>query len=410
LPQLGVQENPRAGEMKKKLNWIDRIRILNFLKQVYFRIGIHAAPSGTLFNKIHMVLRKIYRFLSGKSRDISVNKINFQVIKSEPNEIRVLSLCGIGDVLWSLVLIPALLHKYNKQKVVLVVHDPKNHRSGRSVKILERFDYISKIFLQYWPIHQSVPYDNEGHLKYTYTVGEAKGIEKQAFDYALIINTFLEHGLTYEDICTKLNLDSNYLNYDIFSDYKSFKEDYCGYNYVINNCGSNYAVFYMGALIDNTLQGLNRQGLWKVQDWVELARKIISYWNLKIVIVGASYDKEYFIEFIKCWGNNFHENFLNIIGQYNMPETIEILRKARFVIGFASGVPISSTFLGVKTAIFWRPQHLPMSMYYEKSGFDKGFSKSWVPPKMLINNQYIDLWYTIDSPDTIFSKMRSSDW
>ena len=400
------------------------------LRNMYAKMGFASAQKGTLLFSVHIFFRSIYRILNrlrGKEtmtdkNGLSQNEINalestklnpshyFPLKSKAKSSMRVVALCGIGDVLWSFVLIKALIAKYDKQKVTLVVHYNGDHRSGRSFELIKRFNFVDEVTPFAWPIHCDPPIDSDGYIAYTYSTGESSGGEKLTFDYKLVLNTFLEHGFDFEDICDHLHLDKSLIDYDVFKHYRIKKRDMRGVNAITKVTNGEYIVLYFGAKADNTYQGLNYNSLWKVSDWVALAKRIHETYKCKLIIVGAPYDSEYVMDFMKEFGEDFYEVFIDTVGRYDFENTLQILKHARFVIGFASGVTISSVYLGVKTAIFWRPQKLSMSPNHVKFGFHPHFATCWVPPKLLENNDYLDLWYTKDTPETIMNKLEEYKW
>jgi hypothetical protein len=329
----------------------------------------------------------------------------------DPEALRVLILCGIGDALWSFALVPALLAKYGKRKVHLVVHHNGDQRAGRSVSMLKRFRFVSGISQYSWPIHKLKPVDHEGHLAYTIPPGPpTTARHKKVFDYCLIVNSPLEKGQNLETIAQQLGLDASLVNYDVFMDYEETDSDLMAVGHLRGQDNQPYIVAYLGALVDNTVQGLNYGGLWSPHDWIELLDRIYQRTRTRIVLVGAPYDLSYFAEVFKSYNGPLFDRYVNAIGQYPMPSTLSILKHAELVVGFASGVTISSAYLGTRTAIFWRPQHLPMSHIFEKHGFSKEFATDWVPPEMLASNRYLDLWYSIDTPEAIDRRIESAGW
>ena len=388
--------------------------LLYNLKRLYWRIGLSSAHPSTLLYNVHRLLAAPYKIISpkkqGSSKIINGVSVSFPIISKNRDNLRVLALCGIGDVLWSFVLIKSLCNKYNCKKIDLLVHYNGDHRAGRSFNLLKRFSYINSVTAFSFPVHGNPPVDKEGYLSYTFTAGPAEGHEKNSFDYKFIINTYLEHGWEFKDICDLLGLNPQEINHSVFSDYKFIESDYIGVRSLKAAGIDNYIVVYFGALADNTRQGLNYQSLWSVEEWVEVVSDLKNKYKHKIIIVGASYDSDYFADFTKKYGKSFHEDCINAVGQYSIEETIAILKSARFVIGFASGITISSVYLGVPTAIFWRPQNISMSPQYKKFGFHEGFATNWIPPDILNNKKYIPLWYTIDSPKSVLCKISESQW
>lgn len=370
------------------------------LYNLYERVGLHTAAEGTYVRGIDNVIRR----LAGKQP-----AKQFPVLRKDPSTLNVLSLCGIGDVLWSLIFIPALLKRYNKNAVRLVVHFNGDHRSGRSFDLLRRLDYVDDVVPFPFRIHRPVPIDSDGYLDYTYTAGPAVGAETRAFDYALIVNTFLERGWSIEQIAQHLELDESLLDWHPFSHFNWKPEDAQAAQALSRNYGQ-YAVFYLGAEVDNTIGGLNCGALWTPEDWVRLLKLVTDRSGKKIVVIGAPYDLSYFKKVMDADVDGVLAHTVNLIGMLDLPATLAVLRDAAFVVGFASGMPISSTYLRTKTAIFWRPQELSMSPRRAKYGFHKEFATNWVPREMLESRSYLDLWYTKDTPESIVARMDEAKW
>jgi len=380
----------------------------NFFIRAYKKVGFQTAAPGTILFNFHYFLSQVLFYFKRKQKR---KDFFLPFLARTKDELNVLVLCGIGDVLWSFVFIPALLKKYDAKKVNLIVHWNGDHRAGRSEALLKRFTFVNKVTRFSWPIHQVPSVDSDGYLIYTYNAFEASGNEKLTFDYSLIVNNYLEKGFSYKDICQILDLDFNLLNLDPFKKYKILQEDLIGINKISQNLnGKSYIVIYFGALSDNTVQGLNYGSLWTEQNWVDLLVQLKKKFKCKFVIVGAQYDISYLNKVISLYKDDFYNDFINTIGQFNFMQTIEIMKKARFVLGFASGVTISSVFLRIKTAIFWRPQNLSMSPQFKKFGFKKEFSDNWVPSDMLKNKNYLPLWYSIDSPKSVVDKIIKFKW
>lgn len=368
---------------------------------LYARLGLHTASNGTILKSLHIRLRTLLRLDPDREPEP----------EPDPDALRILILCGIGDVLWSFTLIPALLAKFGKRKAHLIVHHNGDHRAGRSVEMLKRFRFVSGVSLYSWPIHKLQPVDKDGHLDYSIPPGPPTSARhRKIFDFCLIVNSPLEKGLGLESIATQLGLDPALVNYDAFREYQESEGDRRAVQHLRGNVGKPYIVAYLGALADNTIQGLNFGGLWSPRDWIMLLDRIHEQTKLRIVFVGAPYDASYLAEVCRSYDGPFFDRYINAIGQYPMPSTLAILKNAEFVIGFASGITISAAYLGTPTAIFWRPQHLPMSAIYEKHGFAEGFATDWVPPAMLKSKHYLDLWYTLDTPASIDKRLADAGW
>jgi ADP-heptose:LPS heptosyltransferase len=314
---------------------------------------------------------------------------------------------GIGDAVWSLVLAKAMMKRYGVKAIDLIVHDSADHRRKRSNALLERFGFVRNVEGARFDVHAAPPMnDRTGHINYVAS-GPAPLQRNEPFDYRLIFNTYLEHGDSYQEICEKYGLDKADINYDFWNEYREEPEDLGGMDRLRSQLGNEFIVVHFGAKSDNTEVGLNRGGIWSKKDWIELCDGLYKKYNLKIVVVGAAYDLEYAREVLNETRADY---FVNTIGQLDIVETIALMKRARFIVSFPSGIGIIGPYMGVKTLIFWRPQHLPYHPLHENSGFHKGFATNWVPPSVLKSKAYIDAWYSIDTPKTILQEITSRKW
>lgn len=371
-------------------------KIINQIKKFYIWLGIPFSPEGTLPYSIHKICKKIYN-----------KKFIKQKKERKKRTFTVAFWSGIGDSLWSIVLLPALLNKYNIDKVDLIVHsESKDIRNGRANDFLERFIFFNSIRNEHFNIRKYPIIDTQGYPCYVES-GEKVG---DIFDYLLLANTFLEHGKNFKEIAQILSLDETLLDYSPFDNYHWEFEDFKEVHRILEISPDGYCIFYMCSLTDNTIAGLNRGGLWKIDDWLELGRKIYKNVGIKIVIVGASYDLDYFKKLQQYSDKSFHDIFINNCGTLSLTETLGLLKYAHFVIGLPSGIPISSVYLRTKTAMFWRPQELSMHDMHEKYGFHPDFSVDWVPHDMLTSKNYIPFWYGKDNATSVFNKISSEKW
>lgn len=366
--------------------------IKKYLKNIYSWFGFPFAPEGTLPYYIHTNLKKIIK----KELNKKQYKKNYTVAFWS----------GIGDSLWALVVLPALMQKHNLQYVDLVVHkERKDIRNGRSLSYLKRFPYFSKITSEYFNIRKFPEIDSKGYPTYIDT-----GSSSALFDYSLIVNTYLEHGKNFNEIASILNLNESNLNFFPFKDYKWELNDFNEVFKILNVSEKGYCIFYTCSLNDNTISGLNKGGLWKVKDWIDLGKMIYNESGMKIVLVGAVYDLDYIKNIQQESPDIFHQIFINNCGTLELTETLGLLKYAQCVIGLPSGIPISSVYLRTKTAMFWRPKELSMNDAYENYGFHPDFATDWVPQDMLTNGDYIYFWYGKDNASSVFDKILSNGW
>lgn len=320
---------------------------------------------------------------------------------------------GIGDALWSFMFIPALLKKLGQKRVNLIACDAEDQGvvRKRSYNMLERFGFVEKVIPFNFRMHPEQIVDPETGCYNYIPLGKNEITDDNPFDYSYIVNGELERGKSLEEIAKELNLDPKDVTTDVFSDYKVFPEDEVIANKLLSLNPKGYIVLYFGPLKGNTEENFNRGELWKTYDWYVLSKLLHDIWKLPIVIIGAHYDLSYYNKFLQEIPDYDSANsFVNLIGVTSLPETIALLKKAYCVVGYTCGMPITSTYLGTRTAMFWRPQNLSLSKHLKKHGFSKEFCFNWVPKKMVEENRYITLWYSEDDGYSVFEKMVLAGW
>jgi hypothetical protein len=314
---------------------------------------------------------------------------------------------GIGDAVWSFVIADAVKAKFGASELVYYVHDSGDNRRKRSNNMLARFDFVSDLVSDVFHIHADTPMNAKtGHLNYV-EGGEVPLDSPDNFDYRMIINTHLEHGKSYDEICEEMGLDPAQLNYDFFRGYREHDSDLNAVSKVMAQLSEKYVIFYYGALIDNSESGLNRGGIWTPEDWNTLGRLIHEEYGCKIALIGAPYD----LDFAKKVQNGNQDLFyVNTIGQLDITETLALIQRSQFIVSFPAGVGIVGPYMRVPTVIFWRPKHMSYHVMHDRAGFDPKFATNWVPPKVLASGGYYPAWYGSDTPSSIMKAIKRGGW
>lgn len=372
-----------AGEHASEDSWM---RLSNIALQRALRLSERGA--------------KIYRQIADR------NDLALVAIRKSPI-LRVAVMSGIGDSVWSLMFAKALLERYPNSLLDFVINDSGDARRKRSNGMMARFSAVHSISTQKFSVHADPAMDvATGHLRYVPS-GQVPLMSDEGFDYRLIVNTYLEHGYNVEDVCLQLGLPSKLVDFDFFQGYATQEKDLRAARKVLNQAGTNYVVFYYGALIDNTDGGLNRGGLWSPADWNALGRKLHEEYGCKIVIIGASYDLEY-AKLVQSQTDDLF--YVNTIGQLEIAETLQVINGAKFIVSFPAGVGIVAPYMRVPSVIFWRPKDLSYHIMHERAGFEAEFSTNWVPPKVKSGGLYYSAWYGVDTPETIAAEISKQGW
>jgi hypothetical protein len=125
--------------------------------------------------------------------------------------------------------------------------------------------------------------------------------------------------------------------------------------------------------------------------------------GLRIVVVGADYDRSYFDHYVAP--ADFGDRF-DAIGRWPIGDTLAVVQRARFVVAYQSGIGIVCPFFGVPAAMFWRPYGDSLHPQFFIS-FREEMASAWVPPN---STAYMPLIYGNCSPESIASFARDAGW
>lgn len=310
---------------------------------------------------------------------------------------------GIGDSVWALhkVQSVACRHMENRIDIYLACND-QNEVATRALDFVRRFSFVDSVEMRPYEIHpQGDHYDPSGYYNY---------LPDGMYDFdgerccALMPNAALERGTRLEAW-----LPQYAINWKIFDNFKIAELEKALANSIRDRMGCPYVVFYLGPLHGNTINGHNRNALWRPEDWIALGRRIHNEWGANIVLVGASYDASYYDRLIGPQLNGDTPYWFNLIGQTNIGELFTITSGAQFVISYQAGVGIVSTYLGTPTGIFWRPRGDSISPDVYLS-FEESMASAWVPPTQIANGAHMPLIYGRDGVDHIMNEIRTRGW
>lgn len=292
---------------------------------------------------------------------------------------------GIGDSVWALHKIQAIRDaKAPGEPIEIALVGTDNKIETRSIDFVKRFRFVDTfIGMRPYAILRNHATRADGTLDY---------IEDGMYQYpdgwycVLVPNEALEHGVRLEDW-----LPHYEINWDIWKDFVvTGGEALYGIN--LKQRIGPYAVFYPGPLAGNTVNGHNRGPRWTPQEWVELGKRIHEEHGLRIVVVGAPYDAEYWYKILQpaVGGQSYYWD--SLIGQTNLGQLWNVTAQSQFVVSYQAGVGIVSTYLGTPTAIFWR-QHGDSISPEMNLTFDERMASAWVPPKVLDSGTHLPLYY-----------------
>lgn len=301
---------------------------------------------------------------------------------------------GIGDSIWALLKVQSIAAG-EPINIFIACIDKNNSAEARSLDFVRRFKFVNSAEMYEMPMNGNAgcvlqsgpPADEDGLYRYISEETVLPGI-----DYILIPNGSLERGIRLED--WQPGYDTNWKVMDDFS----FDTPLVSIE--------NYVVFFMSSAESNTISGHNRNGIWSPLDWVELGECIQEELGCKIVVVGASYDRSYYSDYVQPLLNY---QWIDLIGQLGIGQTYSTIKGARFVISYQSGIGIVANYMGVPAGIFWRAKGDSISPHSYIS-FDERMAEAWVNPVMIEQGKYLPLIYGRHGVEYIVDEIKKRAW
>jgi ADP-heptose:LPS heptosyltransferase len=172
-----------------------------------------------------------------------------------------------------------------------------------------------------------------------------------------------------------------------------------------------FAIFFMGSASGNSIEaGHNRNSLWTPYDWLSLGRTLKERYGLKIVVVGMDCDREYWAQ--RICPLLFEDVFFwfDRIGRWPDPGGLfAVIKKAAMVVSYQSGIGIVSHYLGVPTAIFWRPAGNSISSS-DYVSFDERMAHAWAYPTWEQDGKLLPCIYGRHGVNYILTEAEKRGW
>lgn len=320
-----------------------------------------------------------------------------EIRRSETLNLRVMN--GIGDLCWLCSVIGNMKKAYDIDKINIDVQLAGDHRDGRAHEFIERFDFIDKITTTRFNIHSPQgPYENR-------LIYMDQGYNAEGDLYTLFPNPWIEWGGRLEEMFPDVPI-----MWDIFNHFVAlpqevgFAENLKRNGTCLGQAERGYFCFHMGTEATSTTDGMNRGGDWSTMDWAKLMGKVKQISDLPIYIIGAPYDNGYTDNVFKLLEPG--HGIVNLAGKTSSTQVVEVLKQATAVVGFPSGIPITSTYLGTPTVMFWRPEGTSHSSQCSL-WFSDSFATNWVRPDF-IGETYHPAWYGKDDVESVFLRLIKS--
>ena len=257
---------------------------------------------------------------------------------------------GIGDAVWCMPKLSTISKRPGTGPIDLKVAswglDPIE---TRAYDVLRRFDFIHSVEAypmpkdgRHAPLLKPGPVATKaGHYNY---IQDGPCSTLPGIDYVMIPNGALERGIRLEDWQPEIETDWGFMRSWSFTEQeKAIADQFMSF-------GGPFVVLYMCSQRGNTEAGHNRNGLWKPADWRALCDAIPLERQMGIVIVGAEYDASYYRD-------NCHSNlWCDAIGRWPICTSLAVIARAKAVIAYQSGIGVMAHYMGVPTAMWWRPK------------------------------------------------------
>lgn len=281
---------------------------------------------------------------------------------------------GVGDIYWCALLMEDFKRQNGIHHLTASIHRDGGHpQAEEGARLFSVYDSIVAGSHQTW--EYSKPLKNR--LWNIRNGGDG-------VDLKFEMNTPLEKGIRLEH-ATKYkpnwNLKLNIGSKDRTQAYKLLSQA---------GVAESYVVFYIADLRCN--RNWNKD-TWKKGYWGILAGMFRNHgWG--VVIIGSEKDEIY----AQSIQSASREKMPSLCGKTSLAEVSWIIKKAKAVIAFPSGMGILSVHQKVPTVMFWSIQGISPN-----GNFLPGFMTSWVRPDML-SGKYMPIPYGSSecNPESVF--------
>lgn len=291
---------------------------------------------------------------------------------------------GIGDSIWALTKVQSIAEQHGEKTIDIVMNTSgMNSREQRALDFVLGFDFVNSAGMKQVNIMQlpyNIPTDDCGYFRYI-PDGPSSVV---GIDWTLMPNSAMERGIRLENWLPEYKTNWRIMDHFQFVPSSLIRSK------TIKKTFGDFCIFFLGSKEGNMTDGHNRGSIWKPEDWVTLGEFIQHSLELNIIAVGAEYDKSYFEELVL--GNGSTSHWINLIGKTSINEVYALIRDARFVVSYQSGIGIVAEYLGIPTAIFWRQKGDSISSNFYAS-FDEKMNGAWSPPDMIASEKHMALYY-----------------
>ena len=273
---------------------------------------------------------------------------------------------GIGDCVWALHKIRDIAGD-RPIDIVLPCHDAGSEIEQRAFPFLRRFDFVRSVGA--YPagnILRAGEVDDNGCYKYWHDGPKADV-------FVLVPNTVLEYGVRLENWLPHYRLDWGTIGHF------TFRESELAFAEREGRRLGPFVAFYLGPEHGNVDAGHNRNFLWEPRDWIAVG-VYLKERGFQVALIGAGYDRSYYERYVYPGVCENDLGWHDYMGKLDIGATFALIKKSRCLFSYQSGIGIVSHYLGVATAMWWRPKVDSIARERYVS-FDENMAHSWTNPE-----------------------------
>jgi len=308
-------------------------------------------------------------FVITKIKNPIPGKLVFYCTKPKQKRIKILVPPGVGDVYWSLIKIKSFCEKHGYGIPDVRISSQKVDRQ-RSIDYVKRCPFVNAAGYEFHPKGK-----RPDEFREAYNLDGRNIFKKVSHcDYFIAFNGSMRFGKSIDMLHPEYETDWMFPMFESLEErrYAPKLKEEIG-DFIV-------AYFVPHGMYSKWLSDLSEA------DIKDMLVEIQQATGKKIILVGAKWDKNTFIEqFAELDG------FINLIGKTSLPECFSLMRYADGVIGFPSGITIMATRFKTPTVMFWNDY------------FDKGFFHNSCPPQSYLN------WYDYVNTKEEYADEKATD-
>ncbi len=298
---------------------------------------------------------------------------------------------GIGDVLWALTKIKYLAA--GRPIDVILAGDPRREIDHRAVPFLRRFPFIRDVSVLDIPILEDKENPTDSRGRYRYVSDGVRGSH-----HYLMPNRPLEAGRRLEDWLPETPTDWKIMDEFNWATTERGKD--------LGKGLSPMVAFYLGPEAGHCDEGHNRGWLWEPKHWIELGAAFAER-GFQVAVVGAHYDRSFFENYVQKAVAESGQVWADLIGRFEIGETLAFLKEAKCFISYQCGLGVCANYLGINTAMFWRPDG--DSAHQDRLVcFAEAMKDAWTRPEW--PEKYIGMIYTKVTPASLMEEIDRREW